>query len=121
MTSYSPVNPKAAYGWFKKAAAGDIPAAAHFYAEHLERGDVCAADPAEAAVWYRKAVDLGHHLSLCSLANLYAASGEQEFLALARRFEQARYVEPLARGEDRLAGEHANSFIPNVVGATFEL
>ncbi|MBN1419992.1 MAG: glycoside hydrolase family 127 protein [Planctomycetes bacterium] len=50
------------------------------------------------------------------LANLSAVTEEKEYLALARRFNQDRYVEPLARGEDRLAGEHVNSFIPNIIG-----
>ena len=51
-----------------------------------------------------------------ALANLYAATGDRDALAMARRFDQKRYVEPLARGEDRLKGEHVNSFVPNVIG-----
>ena len=52
-----------------------------------------------------------------ALANLYALTGNKEYLAMARRFDQKRYVEPLALGEDKLDGEHANSFIPNMIGS----
>lgn len=51
-----------------------------------------------------------------ALANLYAVTGEKKYLALARKFQQDSYIEPLANGKDNLTGEHANSFIPNIVG-----
>jgi len=51
-----------------------------------------------------------------AFANLYALTGDADYLAVSRRFNQDRYVEPLARGEDRLKGEHVNSFIPNIIG-----
>ncbi|MEF8787886.1 MAG: beta-L-arabinofuranosidase domain-containing protein, partial [Planctomycetota bacterium] len=51
-----------------------------------------------------------------ALANLYAVTGERKYLELAQKFQQDSYNKPLARGEDNLAGEHANSFIPTVVG-----
>lgn len=54
------------------------------------------------------------------LANLYALTGEAKYLALARRFDQASYVEPLSRKEDELKGKHANSMIPNIVGSARE-
>ena len=66
-----PTDEKTACGWFKKAAAADIPAAAHFYAEYIERGIAGEEGPAEAARWYQKAADLGHYSSLCSLARFY--------------------------------------------------
>lgn len=50
------------------------------------------------------------------LANLYGLTGERRWLELSRRFDEDHYVEPLARGEDRLKGEHVNSFIPNIIG-----
>ena len=50
------------------------------------------------------------------LANLYAVTGQRHWLQLSRRFVQDRYVKPLAEGEDRLKGEHVNSFIPNIIG-----
>ena len=52
-----------------------------------------------------------------ALANLHAATGDPAHLALARRFDEKHYTEPLARGEDRLKGEHVNSFIPNMIGS----
>ncbi len=51
-----------------------------------------------------------------ALANLYGLTGDRSWLDLSQRFVQDRYVEPLARGEDRLKGEHVNSFIPNIIG-----
>ena len=51
-----------------------------------------------------------------ALANLFGLTGERQWLDLSRRFVQNRYVKPLARGEDRLKGEHVNSFIPNIIG-----
>ena len=51
-----------------------------------------------------------------ALANLFAATGEEDYLKLAQRFQEDHYVDPLAAGEDNLTGEHANSFIPTVVG-----
>ncbi len=51
-----------------------------------------------------------------AFANLYALTGNPDYLAVSRRFNQDRYVEPLARNEDRLKGEHVNSFIPNIIG-----
>ena len=51
-----------------------------------------------------------------AFANLYALTGDADHLAVSRRFNQDRYVEPLGRGEDRLKGEHVNSFIPNIIG-----
>ncbi|MCP4640050.1 MAG: hypothetical protein GY851_06445, partial [bacterium] len=51
-----------------------------------------------------------------TLANLYALTGNADCLAMARRFDQDRYVKPLAEGEDRLKDEHVNSFIPNIIG-----
>ena len=50
------------------------------------------------------------------LANLYRLTGNGDYLAMSLRFNQKRYVEPLARGQDRLKGEHVNSFIPNIIG-----
>lgn len=51
-----------------------------------------------------------------ALANLYGLTGEKQWLELSRRFNQEGYLQPLANGEDQLRGEHANSFIPNIVG-----
>lgn len=50
------------------------------------------------------------------LANLYAVTGNEDYLALARRFVQQTYNAPLAEGRDELKGQHVNSFIPNMIG-----
>ncbi len=50
------------------------------------------------------------------LANLYAVTGQPEYLALSRRFVQRTYNDPLAAGRDELKGQHVNSFIPNIIG-----
>jgi DUF1680 family protein len=52
-----------------------------------------------------------------ALANLYALTGDSDQLALARRFWQARVLDPLVRGEDPLTGLHANTQIPKLVGS----
>jgi len=51
-----------------------------------------------------------------SLAELYARTKEPRYLALARKFYDNRVLEPLARGEDNLAGKHSNTQIPKLVG-----
>ncbi|MEU8694320.1 beta-L-arabinofuranosidase domain-containing protein [Streptomyces sp. NPDC048665] len=51
------------------------------------------------------------------LADLHAITGETVWLDVAQRFTHARVFDPLAAGEDRLAGLHANTQIPKMVGA----
>ena len=51
-----------------------------------------------------------------ALLNLYATTGDARHLALAQRFVKQSFVDPLAAGEDRLAGLHANTHIPQVAG-----
>lgn len=50
------------------------------------------------------------------LADVYAATGEQKYLDLARRFSHRPILEPLLRKRDRLTGLHANTQIPKVIG-----
>jgi len=52
-----------------------------------------------------------------SLFNLYALTGKEQYLALARRFDHKRFFDPLAEREDELKGLHANTNIPKVIGA----
>jgi DUF1680 family protein len=49
--------------------------------------------------------------------NLYAITGKAKYRDLAYRFEHKKMFEPLAAGEDKLAGNHANTNIPKVIGA----
>ncbi len=52
-----------------------------------------------------------------ALANLYAITGERRYLATAQRFWHARFLNPLAAGQDRLAGEQCNISLPKVISA----
>jgi DUF1680 family protein len=54
------------------------------------------------------------------MANLYAISGKPAHLKLARAFDHAAVFDPLARGEDRLNGIHANTQIPKMIAAARE-
>jgi DUF1680 family protein len=49
--------------------------------------------------------------------NLYAVTGEQRFRDLGFRFEHKKFFDPLAAGEDKLAGHHSNTNIPKAIGA----
>jgi uncharacterized protein len=50
------------------------------------------------------------------LADVAVISGDERYLALARRFSHRAILDPLVRGEDRLTGQHANTQIPKVIG-----
>ena len=50
------------------------------------------------------------------LADLYADTGDQRWLALSDKFEHKSFVEPLARQEDILGGKHENMEIPKIIG-----
>ncbi len=52
-----------------------------------------------------------------SFAQLYEITGDQKYLALAKRFTHHRILDPLAKEQDHLAGIHANAQIPKIVGA----
>ncbi len=51
-----------------------------------------------------------------SFADLYALTGEEEYLALAERLFHHAVLDPLAAREDRLDGLHGNTQIPKVLG-----
>jgi DUF1680 family protein len=50
-----------------------------------------------------------------ALANLYAITGAERYLAAAQRFYQPQVLDPLAEGRDELAGVHANMTVPKIV------
>jgi hypothetical protein len=54
------------------------------------------------------------------LVNLYQVTGDATHLAAAQRFDHAQIFDPLASNQDRLAGFHANTQIPKVLGAIRE-
>lgn len=49
-------------------------------------------------------------------ADVAAMTGERKYLDLALRFSHQAILAPLAKGEDRLTGLHANTQIPKVIG-----
>ena len=51
------------------------------------------------------------------LAELYAVTGDQQYLKLSQRFNHWAVLGPLAKRQDRLTGLHANTQFPKVLGA----
>lgn len=51
-----------------------------------------------------------------SFAEVYALTGDLKYLALARKFNDDALLTPLAQQKDNLAGLHANTQIPKVIG-----
>jgi DUF1680 family protein len=49
--------------------------------------------------------------------NLYAITGKTKYRDLGYRFEHHKIFDPLAAGDDKLDGNHANTNIPKVIGA----
>lgn len=54
------------------------------------------------------------------LTNLYQVTGDANHLTTARRFDHAQILDPLAANQDRLAGFHANTQIPKILGSIRE-
>jgi uncharacterized protein len=52
-----------------------------------------------------------------SLANLYAITGEEKYLTIARRFNHLAVLVPASNQQDKLTGLHANTQIPKFIGA----
>ena len=50
------------------------------------------------------------------LADVSEMTGDLRYLALARRFSHQAILQPLAAGQDKLTGLHANTQIPKVIG-----
>src|SRR5580765_7951504 len=51
------------------------------------------------------------------LADLYADTADKRWLDLSHRFDHRAVLDPLARGEDRLAGLHGNTQVPKLYGS----
>ena len=52
-----------------------------------------------------------------TMADVYQITGDKRFLKLAERFNHKAVLDPLVEGIDDLAGKHANTQIPKVIGA----
>jgi DUF1680 family protein len=50
------------------------------------------------------------------LADLYADTGDEQWLALSGRFEHKAIIDPLANHQDILGGKHGNTQVPKVIG-----
>ncbi|MEN6306608.1 MAG: beta-L-arabinofuranosidase domain-containing protein [Anaerohalosphaeraceae bacterium] len=50
-------------------------------------------------------------------ADLYSITGNEKYLTLAERFTHKFIMDPLSRKEDRMAGIHANTQVPKMIGA----
>ena len=50
-------------------------------------------------------------------ADLYADTGDPRWLALSDKFEHRAMIDPLAAGQDVLAGHHANTQVPKMLGS----
>src|SRR5205085_9501935 len=51
------------------------------------------------------------------LADLYADTGDQRWMALSDKFEHRAVLDPLAQGKDVLAGKHGNTQVPKMLGS----
>ncbi|MFS0774094.1 glycoside hydrolase family 127 protein [Sphingomonas sp. 1P08PE] len=51
-----------------------------------------------------------------SFANAFAVTGDDRYLIFAKRLRHRKVLDPLAAGHDELAGLHANTQIPKVIG-----
>jgi DUF1680 family protein len=51
------------------------------------------------------------------LADLYADTGDARWLRLSDKFEHRSFIEPLAAGNDILAGKHGNTQVPKMLGS----
>ncbi|MFD1146066.1 beta-L-arabinofuranosidase domain-containing protein [Saccharothrix hoggarensis] len=54
------------------------------------------------------------------LTDLYQQTDDDRWLKVAQRFDHAAVFDPLAAGEDRLSGLHANTQVPKWIGAARE-
>jgi DUF1680 family protein len=52
------------------------------------------------------------------LANLYALTGEEKYLAISKRFNHMAVIGPAMQREDRLTGLHANTQFPKFIGVS---
>jgi uncharacterized protein len=51
------------------------------------------------------------------LSNLYAVTGNRQYIGTARRFDKKAFFDPLASHRDELKGLHVNTHIPQVIAA----
>ncbi|MBZ4037447.1 glycoside hydrolase family 127 protein [Flavobacterium sp. 17A] len=65
---------------------------------------------------FQKMLDCEHGGMSEALANVYAITGNKKYLNLSQRFYHEKVLTPLENQKDQLAGLHANTQIPKVIG-----
>lgn len=55
-----------------------------------------------------------------SMAEMYALTGDRRFIVLAQRLNHRAIIDPLMNKKDELAGKHANTQIPKIIGVIRE-
>ncbi|WJS93830.1 glycoside hydrolase family 127 protein [Flavobacterium johnsoniae] len=65
---------------------------------------------------FQKMLDCEHGGMNEALANVYAITGNKKYLDLSQRFYHEKVLIPLENQKDQLAGLHANTQIPKVIG-----
>ncbi len=66
---------------------------------------------------WQKMLDCEHGGMNEVCADIYAITGNKAYLELAKKFYDESVLDPLSRRQDSLAGLHANTQIPKVIGA----
>jgi DUF1680 family protein len=85
-------------------------------AERMAGWAAAFSQPLSEADWQRVLlVEQGGMME--SAYNLYGITGDAKYRDLAVRFYHKKIMDPLADGQDILAGNHANTNIPKVIGA----
>jgi DUF1680 family protein len=51
------------------------------------------------------------------MVDLYSDTGDKRWLDMSYKFEHKRFIEPLQRHQDILAGQHGNTAIPKLIGS----
>ncbi|KAK4158911.1 secreted protein [Cladorrhinum sp. PSN259] len=68
----------------------------------------------------QRVLNTEHGGMVAVLTDMYFATGDTNWLTVARRFEHQAVMDPLARNQDQLNGLHANTQIPKWIGALRE-
>jgi DUF1680 family protein len=51
------------------------------------------------------------------LADVYALTADEKYMAIAKKFYHKDVLDPLSKKQDKLAGRHANTQVPKIIGA----
>ena len=83
----------------------------------IKLGDFCCATIAPLSdEQMEKMLRIEHGGMAEVMADLFAATGDAKYLAVAKRFCHHAILDPLVAGKDDLSGKHANTQIPKIIG-----